>query len=107
MTHETFLTSIREPNYALSALPVRCHTINQLWAGALARNLNKNHMTRTEFATRVGVSEARVYKWLVGGSITLDSTERPAKVLKVRPSRLFSVSAANRSAIDTWYGRAA
>ena len=107
MIDETFLTSNRELSNELSAPLLRRVTINQQWADALARNLKKNRMTRAQFATPMGVSEACVYKWLAGGSITLDNTEHPAKVLKVRPSRLFSVSAANRSAIDTWYGRAA
>ncbi len=107
MIDETFLTSNRELSNELSAPLLRRVTINQQWADALARNLKKNRMTRAQFATLMGVSEACVYKWLAGGSVTFDSMARAAEVLKVHPSRLVGACAANRSAIDTWHGRAA
>lgn len=77
--------------------------INQLWADSLEHQLSRHHMTRNEFASRMGVSEAAVYKWLRGGTITLDNIALAAQIFEVHPSRLLGGAVANKGAIDTWY----
>lgn len=77
--------------------------INALWADALTHQLNRCHMTRAEFAIRMHVSEAAVYKWLRGGTVTLDNIALAATIFEVHPSRLLGGAVANKGAIDTWY----
>ncbi len=80
-------------------------SINALWADALARHLHGHHMTRAEFATRMNVSEAAVYKWLRGGTVTLDNIALAAKVFKVHPARLLGGASVNKGALDIWRTR--
>jgi transcriptional regulator with XRE-family HTH domain len=77
--------------------------INALWADALSRHLTSHHMTRAEFATLMGVSEAAVYKWLRGGTATLDNIALAARIFKVHPARMLGGASVNKGAIDVWY----
>ncbi len=60
-------------------------TVNDLWAESLDYHLEITEMTRAEFAKRMGVSEACVYGWLGGGTVTLANLEKAAKVFGVNP----------------------
>ncbi len=77
--------------------------INRLWAENLAHQLKTHHMTRQLFATLMGVSEGCVYKWLAGGTVSLDSLAKAALVLKVHPARLLGSSAVSKRGLDAWY----
>jgi len=77
--------------------------INALWADTLSRHLHHLRMTRSEFAGLMGVSEAAVYKWLRGGTATLDNLSRAAVIFKVHPARLLGGASVNKGAINIWY----
>lgn len=77
--------------------------INALWADTLSRHLKGHHMTRAQFATLMGVSEAAVYKWLRGGTVTLDNIALAARIFKVHPARLLGAASVNKGAITAWY----
>lgn len=77
--------------------------INALWADTLSRHLKGHHMTRAEFAKLMDVSEAAVYKWLRGGTVTLDNIALAARIFKVHPARLLGAASVNKGAITVWY----
>jgi len=59
-----------------------------MFVSRLKSKMQNQRLSQTELSTRMGISQNAVYKWLNGGTITMDNAIKLADVLGVEPAWL-------------------